>query len=398
MAHDHENAAEVPSAPRRTLAQRSHKKAPSTGTGASSGRPGMHFLVTVRYLVFALFVICDAILASVAVWNGSLNVDAFLGLDVYVTLLGALGLTLTFTIIFIELIRRNAFTSRVWFELCWTGLFFTMDLAAAAALTAVGPCPHQAQESSPPSGSCASMRVLMAFSWTSTLILLSYLVLLVVLSLANRNNESIPKIWECAIHNFPPLTISIPRPHVPVVILPRFTRSDRNIDEMAQIPPPAPPTPPASPAPVVTSRRTTMSPTRPHGMRSIGLDSIYEVEHFVPPALSPIPPSDSPSISPMASPGDYHLPSPTSEESTQPAGGGVAGLYPRFIAAAAAPTHSEDQQPRKPSPSPLGDWPRSNPPLRVKRPSGAVSPTRPMGPRTRARAQTPLETLEREDV
>ncbi|KAJ7063196.1 hypothetical protein C8F01DRAFT_1131909 [Mycena amicta] len=301
----------------------------------------MHFLASLRYLVFAVFIVCNAILASVAVWNNSSLATRDSRIDIYITVLGALGLFLTFSIIFTELVRRNAFTSRLWFETSWTALFFAMDLAAAAALTAAGPCSHQHKGNMSASSSCSSMRVLLGFAWLCTFILFIYLVLLLVLTFTNRNNESIPKIWQCAIHNLPPLAMPLPQ-------------------------------------------RPTVIPSALYSLRSIGLNSQYEIEHFRPPAsVEPPPTPPTPTqLSPVAHP--LHR-NPSSAGSVQAA----LALYPRFISSAYVPP-SQEPPPERPSdqpPSPLGDWPRVDPPLRVKRKAqtGLLSPTRPIGPRTRSR-------------
>jgi len=101
----------------------------------------MNSLATLRYLVFAALIVFSSIVASVAVWNSSLvsSSGQEAHIDTYLVIVGALGLALTFTIIFVELIRRNAFTSRVWFELLWTTTFFMLYLGGASVLTALGP-------------------------------------------------------------------------------------------------------------------------------------------------------------------------------------------------------------------------------------------------------------------
>ncbi|KAF7295024.1 hypothetical protein MIND_01040500 [Mycena indigotica] len=328
----------------------------------------MHFLVTARYLVFAAFIICNAILASAAVWNQSLVPSSarISHLDIYLTTVGALGLFLTFSIIFVELIRKNAPTSRVYFEITWCMVFFVMDLAAAAALTAVGPADMCSNGETHPVGGCTSVRVLLGFTWLCTFILLIYLVLLLLLTYINRNNESIPKIWQCPIHNFPPLNLSRP----PSITLPRFTPN-----EMAQ-------------AVVVTPRRP---PTAP-GLQSFGLDAQYQIEHFHPPESPPSSP-----VSPVASPADPLHRNPSSAGNAQAA----VALYPRFISSAYVPSDPPQPiGPRAQSPPPLGDWPRTHPPLRIKRKpvDRAVSPTRPIGPRTRSRPLPPDPNREQENL
>jgi len=336
----------------------------------------MNSLATLRYLVFAALIVFSSIVASVAVWNSSLVPSGQEArIDTYLVIVGALGLALTFTIIFIELIRRNAFTSRVWFELLWTTTFFMLYLGGASVLTALGPdamCQSQLNARKIlilPAGSCSSTRVLVGFTWLSTFLLLIYLVLLVVLVCINRHNES-PRIWECTMHNFPSLTSH--RSNTPVTpFLPRFSK-----DKMAEV---------ASPAP----QRPNTVPSALYSMRSVGLGSQYQIEHFRPPAHAPAPPMPS---SPVVSPADYLHRNPSSAGNVQAA----VALYPQFLSSAYVsqppPARMQPNQPVSRSPPPLGDWPRTDAPLRTKRKlpptmgleEGMASPSRPMGPRTRA--------------
>jgi len=354
----------------------------------------MPFLPTVRYLVFAAFIVCNSVLASVAVWNASLSPPGRDSrIDDYIVAVGALGLVLTFTIIFAELIRRNAFTSRVWFEILWTSVFFLLDLGGASALAAVGSddmcksLDSQHHQTLPAGGAqeCTSFRVLMGFTWLSCFILLIYLVLLVVLATVNRNNESVPRIWVCTIHNLPPLTLA-GRSHAPVTPLPRFSR-----DKMTEVTAPAP-------------QRPNGVPSSLYSLRSVGLGSQYQIEHFQPPAQA-FPPMPS---SPVASPADHLHRNPSTAGSVQAA----VALYPQFLSSAyiaqPPPVRSQPSQPTVPSPPPLGDWPRADAPLRIKRKlpptmSMAEGPpasgSRPMGPRMRsgtANAQPPPLTMRRD--
>ncbi|KAJ6630686.1 hypothetical protein B0H10DRAFT_843073 [Mycena sp. CBHHK59/15] len=308
----------------------------------------MNFLVTLRYLVFAIFIVCNAILASVAVWNSSLGSSFHRDsrVDTYLTVVGGLGLALAFSIIFIELARKNAFTSRVWFEIAWVSLFFMLDLGGASVLTVVGPndmCEQhnsngRGSNSSPQPGSCASTQVLLAFTWLCTFILFLYFVLLIILAVVNRDNVSVPHIWECTIHNCPPLTV--PRrlassPTTPA--LPRFTRN-----KMFEVHAPVP-------------QRPTAVPPALYSLRSAGLDSQYRIEHFQPP--EPPAPSALPPVG-------YRRASVRSVGN--PSSALVSPLYPQYIAA--APSSPPVRPPlRVPSPPPLGDWPRADAPLRIKR-------------------------------
>ncbi|KAJ7172586.1 hypothetical protein C8R46DRAFT_1086503 [Mycena filopes] len=298
-----------------------------------------NFLATLRYFIFAVFIICCSIIASVAVWNASLrehnNRDVHI--DTYLVVVGALGLALTFT---------------VWFEILWTATFFLLDLGmfllvVLLFLTAVGPddmCKPPKHGKALP-GSCSSSRVLTGFTWFCACILLIYLVLLLLLTVINRNNESVPRIWQCTIHNFPPLTAS----HSTAPVLPRFSR-----DKMTEI--------------------VTPAPQRPN---------------TVPSALYSAPGASDPA-SPVASPADYLHSSPSNAGTVRSA----VTLYPQFLSSAYVPqpppVHTQPLQAS--SPSPLGDWPRTNPPLRTKRKipatmgvAAGIDPVaRPMGPRTRS--------------
>ncbi|KAJ7774713.1 hypothetical protein B0H16DRAFT_1508015 [Mycena metata] len=333
----------------------------------------MNFLVTLRYLVFAVFIVCNAILASVAVWNASLVSPRGRDtrIDTYLVVIGALGLALTFAIIFVELVRRNAFTSRIWFETLWTAIFFLLDLAGAATLTAVGPddmCTPSKHGKALPPGSCVSSRVLIGFTWLCTLILLIYLVLLLLLTIINRNNDQVPRIWECTIYNFPPLTA--PRSNAPAL---PFSK-----DKMTEVVTPPP-------------QRPNTVPSALYSMRSIGLGSQYQIEHFRPPPHSSGP--AIPAAIPVASPADYLHRAPSNAGTVQAA----VALYPQFLSSAYVsqppPAHMQPTRPVNRSPPPLGDWPRADAPLRIKRKAPPTmgagagqtdTAARPLGPRTRS--------------
>jgi len=233
---------------------------------------------------------------------------------------------------------------------------------------------HHQTPQLPPAGSCTSVHVLMAFTWLCTVILLVYLVLLVILTIINRNNESVPRIWQCTVHNFPPLT-SAGRSHAPVTpYLPRFSK-----DKMTAVVAPAAP------------QRPNTVPSALYSLRG-GLGSQYQIEHFRPPSHAPGPPVPS---SPVTSPANHLHRNPSSAGSVQAA----VALYPNFLSSAyvqpppPAQTQLGQRQPINATPPPLGDWPRADAPLRIKRkpppPTGLAEGnppgvSRPIGPRTRS--------------
>lgn len=160
-------------------------------------------LIPFRYFVFAAFIVCNAIICSTAVWNLALSQEAGhpLSVDVFVTLVGAAALAFIFALIIIELVKRESVTGRVWFECLWVGFFSILEFCAAVALSAIGPgvmCSAIVTEFIV--DSCTSTRVVLAFSWICTIILLGYLTLLTV-SVYMHKNEN-PQIWSCSVRWF----------------------------------------------------------------------------------------------------------------------------------------------------------------------------------------------------
>jgi len=86
-------------------------------------------LTLLRYLVFVVFVVSNAIIASAAAWNLSIVEDiagdvSATAISIFLIVLGALGLIVIFTVIFIDLCEKDIFISRIWFEISWVILFF----------------------------------------------------------------------------------------------------------------------------------------------------------------------------------------------------------------------------------------------------------------------------------
>jgi len=337
-------------------------------------------LLTLRYVVCGVFIICNAIVASVAVWNLSIVQsikDDFplVQLDYYLVCVGASGLALTFAIIFVELGRRNAFTSRVWFEVSWVGLYCSVDLAGASALSAMAPgrlCQDQDHKHDVAPGGCSSARVLMAFTWISTVALFAYFTMLVVLSVLHHKTDS--RIWQYNIHNFPSLDPA-PLPSAPATpILPRFRGKPPVV---------------VSPKP----RRPDVVPAALYSYRS-GLGSQYEIEHYRPPSASaerPVPPI------PVAAP--YQPLRTTTQAGTLPS----VTLYPQHMQSVSQQSpQTLPQSHSPPAPLPLGSWPNASAPARTKpkqpmrivtlaptdtpvvHESSSPPRTRPSGPRTRS--------------
>ncbi|KAL1745643.1 hypothetical protein HDZ31DRAFT_35999 [Schizophyllum fasciatum] len=172
----------------------------------------VNLLLFLRYVAFVVFIICNAIIASVAVWNLSLARTVDLGsvaqVDTYLIFVAASGLVLAFSIIFMELALPSAILGRVFSECVWVALYWVMELAGAAAISALGRimCDRSdlrlAQQSpTMMHDSCASSQVLMGFSWICALTLMMYLVALVTTTVSHYHED--PQAWHCKIRDYP---------------------------------------------------------------------------------------------------------------------------------------------------------------------------------------------------
>lgn len=330
-------------------------------------------LLFCRYLVFGLLVICNAILCSVAVWNLSLaqSVGQNLQVDAFLTFLGAFSLLFIFTIVFIEILRRNTVTGRLWFEVSWVGLFWIMELSGAAAVSAIAPdvlCGRSALIDA----ACTSTQVLLAFSWLSTIILLVYLVCLVCMAIIRQKRD--PQIWHASVFE--------------------FWRSDTRHNLKSA---------PASPSlPRFRKTPEMFAPQPRHPLPStvyayrFGMGPEYQIEHFRP--SSPAAERPVPTM-------------PVGSKSSMPA----SSLYPQHLHFSLTPQQTSRPSSASPPP-PLGKWPRPNAvdqPLRSKQkttldtfsfpardatnpPLGAVSShssspprSKPLGPRTSSEVRRP---------
>jgi len=287
-----------------------------------------------RYLVFGLFVISNSIICTVAVWNLSLAQSAgqMVQVDTYLIFLGAFALVFIFTVIFTEILRKNAVTGRLWFETSWVGLFWIMELSGAAALTAIVPtamCDRRTALII--NTACSSTRALLAFSWIVTVILLLYLVFLLCTAIVRQQRD--PQIWHASVREFcrsPSSRQSLgSAPTSPS--LPRFQK------EIPDVVAPQPRRPP---------------PTAIYAHRS-GQGPEYDIGHHQrpssPAAARPV------SLIPVAAPPRHLL---TRAAATQPIVP-VPSLYPQHLQSS-VPRPPQPLQPSPASPPPLGNWPRAD--------------------------------------
>jgi predicted secreted protein len=303
-----------------------------------------------RYVIFGIFIVCNAAVTSFAVWNHSLYQSIAWSsqsqLDIYLAFVGCLGLVLIFPLIFIELSRKDFVTGRVWFECLWVCLFWMLYLAGATALTAISPNPAcQISAHVLRDNECTSLRAMMAFTWIVTVILLLYLSLLFVLSLMHSRYD--PTIWHRYIRKSP------------------WSGSRQTLSSA--------PTSPSRPHFLLNKSPSIMAPKPqravPPAMYAYrsGL-SEYEIEHYHPSTPAPV----------VAAPPPAHL-----DSNLQVASNPIPSLYPQFMhSTVTTPSSFQDGQHvnNPPSPPPLGNWPRPNivmEPVRSKRkkPGLLLNPT-----------------------
>jgi hypothetical protein len=348
-------------------------------------------LTLLRYLVFVVFVASNAIIASAAAWNLSLveniAVDvAETAISIYLIVLGALGLIVIFTVIFVDIYEKDVFIGRVWFELSWVILFFVMELGGAAAITAQS----NGQVCNTSSVSfCASIQVLQGFTWICAILLFGYFILLFILAVLKYKDDT--TIWSWSVRKliWQHTRKTVVPPSLPT--LPSF-QTDRT-----QVPVIAAPRP----------RRIITMPDPALSYRS-GLSLDYQIEHYQP---SPGATTDRPlSPLPLTLPTSPTPVSPMRNLPQKPLPAAFAPFYPSYVQAAINPSISRTSTSHSSldrnlshashSPPPLGDWPRrdaTSQPARGKRkqnppapysftmPTAAQQPrSRPSGPRRRS--------------
>ncbi|OCB84254.1 hypothetical protein A7U60_g8932 [Sanghuangporus baumii] len=221
-----------------------------------------------RAATFALFIVCNAVICSVAAWNLGFadqhhdHLTTLAQIDSFLIFAGAAGLVVVFTVTFIEVFRRGAISGRIWFEMAWLTLFWIFNFAGAIAVTAVAPrkvCSFQSDPSHRSGPACTSARVLIAFAWLNTGFLFMYFFLLTIFSIMHQKEDA--SVWRSAVCDFPWFQTKLcirSAPNSPIIA--RFVKSK-------------------SPSLVVPKpRRAPPPPIFIHGRA--GLGSQVEIEHF----------------------------------------------------------------------------------------------------------------------
>lgn len=320
----------------------------------------MSIVLPFRYTFFGIFVICNAIICSAAAWNFGIAqmFGRRMDIDAYLIFLGALDLAFIVVVSVIELTRRNAVVSRVWFECSWLGLMFILHLCGAAVLTARGPqvmCSVALVAQI--SDACTSIRLTLAASWICVTSLLIYFFTLVAFACVCYREDR--TVWRATVREYP---------------------WDGCCKEIPNAPPP-PPKPASIKAP--QPRRLALPALYAHRSRHSADYDIEPGQTFPPP---------------------HHM-SQITREAIQPP---PPSLYPRHLQAYAPRYQPPPPQPvagrsTTETPPPLGSWPRANiinEPVHKKRraapaqrhlpePAPTVQPvyvplptSRPLGPRT----------------
>lgn len=166
-------------------------------------------IVTSRYAYFTFLV---ALLLVQLGLSASMTSYHYFSLQrqiaVYSVFVSVLGLLLTSIVMCVDVLRENALFSRVVIEVSWLGVLFVLEIAAAAALTAVLP-----QLTCPDSHVCDIFGAATGISWVVTLTVLCYLLLLLTCTILHH--EAYPHVWKTGVRDFPWFMNSRPGSRLP---------------------------------------------------------------------------------------------------------------------------------------------------------------------------------------
>ncbi|KAF8580914.1 hypothetical protein K439DRAFT_268886 [Ramaria rubella] len=285
----------------------------------------MSTFLILRYFSFVLFIIFNSVICVVAALNlGTLPPNITRLLDRYLIVLGALGLVMVFSVIFIELIRKNAFIARVSTEIGWVGLLWVMHLSAAVTAIFLDiQCPATGLSSDI---SCVPTKALLALTWISTITFLSYLLGLVVSAVHHSQADS--NVWRSGVRDFQWFT-----QRKVTYDLPRSTPSYGKLSEpkISSGPPPIYAQQMGLPVNYFIEPLTIQRPMPPILVATSGSQIIANEYSHARPATPPAP-----------SPYQY-------------------SLYPQHLQATVGVLPNLSSRASGSSPPPAGIWPRSNP-------------------------------------
>lgn len=159
----------------------------------------MSAFLILRVIFFALFILINgAILASAAVNLTASPESAIRSLDAYLIFYSTTSILFMFPLILVDVLRRGAVMSTVRFECIWLLFSWILNICGASASTALVPTPSCKQAVA--YSWCSSARTLIPVTWTATILVMAYLSLLVVTSLAY--NARHPEVWTTAVRDF----------------------------------------------------------------------------------------------------------------------------------------------------------------------------------------------------
>ncbi|KAI6117674.1 hypothetical protein EDD16DRAFT_995292 [Pisolithus croceorrhizus] len=317
-----------------------------------------NFLLLARYNLFGLFVICNAVICISAVWNHSLAVSSqTLQIDIYLAFLGAFGLLFAVIITFVEVLFTNPFTARIWFESGWVAVFWLMELAGATVVSVIsGICGSQSTVAS--TSWCISERLLLAFTWTCTGVLLLYFVLVVITTVTYQGDN--PDVWHSTVRRL----VHSSTGHQSLSSPLNSPSTARFKNDSQSLP---------APAPVVTYAPRPVRPAvqpKHFSHDRAGLGSEYEIEGNSLREAVPIPlfgPAHVSTVRPLPSIAPLSIPvtntARSHEDTRRPIDDSSTGrrVLPSTVAYSNGSSSSRIERRELPAqPSLLGDWPRSD--------------------------------------
>jgi len=298
-------------------------------------------LVLFRFFVFILFIICSCIICSVGVWNLGLADSAGLNSQIaaYLVFLGAFGIVCGFPVMFVDILRKNAFTSRISVECLFIGILWVMHLSGAAAISANfagAQCTGSVRASAV--NACTSAKVLIGFSWTATFTLLIYAVTLAACTILHQTAD--PEIWHATVRDYPWFSNrSSQRLHS----TPSSPMAEKGLPFKITAPKPG------HPMPSITSEKWALEASLPQ--KPAQTHDFNDVKHsYAPEALAVSEPTSAESS-------DYQRP-------VLPKISTLPSLYPAQVHSAAPPNTRSSMKLQsasvEPTPPALGKWPQKS--------------------------------------
>ncbi|KAI0035707.1 hypothetical protein K488DRAFT_82745 [Vararia minispora EC-137] len=160
------------------------------------------FLV-IRFVLFALLGYHSVLAVALSAWNilAAKHAGVFVSSGAVLLIFNACFFFLWMTLAFVEYIgqRANRSASVVAYECVWAGLMSVLDLAAGIAVVLGGP-PVYCQKNVP-YDLCASSTILVPVSWFAGIIMLSYFLTILGLSVGHMRSE--PGVWLRSLYDVP---------------------------------------------------------------------------------------------------------------------------------------------------------------------------------------------------